>query len=87
LKFLEFGSEFALELVENRDQLDNSADYRKDAFAARYTHLFLNQISSLVDESDFYLQGVFCYACEQHIVLTPTRRSFILQQTKEAITQ
>lgn len=88
IKFLEFGSEFALELVENRDQLGNSKDYEKDAFfiADRYTHLFLNQISSLLNESDFYLlQGIFRYACKQGISISSERIKIILQQVKQSI--
>jgi len=64
MKFLEMGSEFALELIENKDKLGRSPDYKKNAneYADRYTHLFLNQISSLVNEVDFDLsQGIFRY--------------------------
>ena len=62
MKFLQTGSEFALELIENRDRLGGSQNYKKDAhyYADRYTHLFLDQISSLVNENDFDLsQGIF----------------------------
>lgn len=44
--FLEFGSEFALELIENKDKLGNSIEYKKEIsyYADRYTHLFLNRM-------------------------------------------
>jgi len=61
VSLLEFGSELALELVENKDKLGISDEYKKNVmfYADRYTHLFLNQISSLLDEVDFYLmEGV-----------------------------
>ena len=64
MKFMEMGSELALELIENKDKLGRSPDYKKNAneYADRYTHLFLNQISSLVNEVDFDLsQGIFRY--------------------------
>lgn len=64
IKFMELGSEFALELVENKDRLGKSSEYKKDAFnyADRYTHLFLNQIESLINEVDFNLcEGIFRY--------------------------
>ena len=90
MKFLEFGSEFALELIENKNQLGTSVNYRKNAFsfADRYTHLFLNQISSILNEADFYLEeGIFRYACGLGISLTSNRRNNILQQTKQRIKQ
>jgi len=61
VKFLEMGSEFALALVENKDKLGKNDEYKRSAFgyADRYTHLFLNQISSLVDEVSFDLQEGF----------------------------
>jgi len=65
IRFLELGSEFALELVENKDKLGKSDEYKKNAvdYADRYTHCFLNQISSLVDEANFNLtEGVFRFA-------------------------
>ncbi len=74
MKFLEIGSEFALELIENKDKLGRSPDYKKNAdeYADRYTHLFLNQISSLVNEVDFDLsQGIFRYGYETLQSRTP----------------
>jgi hypothetical protein len=61
MKFLQMGSEFALELVDNKNKLGNSKEYKKSAvhYADRYTHLFLNQISSLLDEVDFDLKEGF----------------------------
>ena len=62
MKFLEMGSEFALELVTNKEKLGKSNEYKRSAsqYADRYTHLFLNQMSSLLDEVDFDLQEGFC---------------------------
>ena len=88
VQFLNFGSEFALELVENRNQLGNSTDYRKDVFgfADRYTHLFLIQISSLLNEVDFYLlQGISRFAAQEHIELSDAKRSTILRILKQII--
>lgn len=62
IKFMEFGSEFALELIENKDKLGKSREYKGDAFfyADRYTHLFLNQVGSIINEVYFDLgQGIF----------------------------
>ena len=58
MKFMELGSEFALDLIENEEKLGCSEEYRRNAssYADRYTHLFLNQISTLVNEVDFHLQ-------------------------------
>ena len=64
MQFLQMGSEFALELVENKENLGHCEEYKKSAYhyADRYTHLFLDQIGSLVNEVNFDLsQGMFRY--------------------------
>ena len=67
IKFMELGSEFALELIENKDKLGISPEYKKNVYyyADRYTHLFLNQIETLLralgyDEVIFNLNQGFC---------------------------
>lgn len=88
IRFLELGAEFALELVENKDTLGKSDEYKKSAFAYadRYTHLFLNQISSVVDEADFYLkEGVFRYAHGTMKSLAKEKINSIVEQTKQKI--
>jgi len=88
VSFLEFGAEFALELIENKDRLGNSNEYKRNVFfyADRYTHLFLNQISSLLDEADFYLlQGVFRYACQKGKTLSPSEVRAIVEKIKQEI--
>jgi len=85
---LELGAEFALELIENKSMLGNSDEYKRDAFfyADRYTHLFLNQISSLLDEADFYLlQGVFRYALQKGKTLSPEETRAIVEEVKQEI--
>ena len=88
VELLEFGSEFALELVENKDKLGTSEEYRKNAFdfADRYTHLFLNQISSLLNEADFYLdQGIFRHLLTRGIQLPLQQIQEIREKIKHNI--
>lgn len=88
IRFLELGSEFALELIENKEKLGNSDEYKKDAFfyADRYTHLFLNQITSLVDEPDFYLtQGIFRFACQIGKGISGSKMNSLVDGTKQKI--
>lgn len=88
VSFLEFGAEFALELIANKNRLGSSNEYRKDihSYADRYTHLFLNQISSLLDEADFNLQeGVFRYARQKGKILSPEKRKVIVEKVKQVI--
>lgn len=56
MKFLNLGSDFALELIKNKNKLGKTPIYLKDVsyYADRYCHLFLNQIGSLTDEAIFY---------------------------------
>lgn len=72
IKFMELGSEFALELIENKYRLGKSPEYKKNTFdyADRYTHLFLNQISTLLNEANFteadfdLIEGIFRYGLQ-----------------------
>ena len=67
IKFMELGSEFALELIENKYKLGKSVEFKQDVFsyADRYTHLFLNQIGTLLNEVDFDLcEGIFRYGLQ-----------------------
>jgi len=86
--FLEFGAEFALELIQNKDNLGKNNNYKKDAFffADRYTYLFLNQISSLVNEADFnLLEGVFRYACQHGKILPSEKVKDLTERIKQDI--
>jgi hypothetical protein len=64
LRFLELGSEFALELTENRAQFGRGNHYKRDPafYADKCIHYFLNQIEPLLievngfGEADFELQ-------------------------------
>jgi hypothetical protein len=88
IRFLEFGAEFALDLAENKDKLGKSDEYKKNAFsyADRYTHLFLNQISSLVNEVDFDLkEGIFRYACQIGKTLSRDSIHSIIERTKQQV--
>jgi len=88
IKFMEFGAEFALELVENRSKLGKSNEYKKDAsfYADRYTHLFLNQIGSLIDEAEFDLnEGIFRYAYRIGKNLSHNSIASIAQKTKQLV--
>ena len=60
VKILQFGSETAMELIKNKDEIGKK-DYKKDIFsyADRYTHLFLNPLTLSMplpfNEISFYL--------------------------------
>mgnify|MGYP005634972143 CR=1 FL=1 len=56
-KMLNFGSEIALKLIKKRENMGRSNEFKMplDVYVDRYDHLFLNQISPLVDELYFYL--------------------------------
>jgi hypothetical protein len=73
MEFLQYGSELAIELIENKESLGVGDNYKKNGsfFADRYTHLFLNQLESLliekdgVDEANFEMcEGIFRYAVQ-----------------------
>ena len=88
MRFLEVGAEFALGLVENKNKLGKSDEYKRDAFfyADRYTHLFLNQIGSLLDEPDFYLtQGISRFSCQIGKELSSNKIRSIVEKTKQKI--
>jgi hypothetical protein len=59
IDMLRFASDTALKLIEDRDKLGRTEDYRKDInfYADRYVHLFLNMIGTIpsFDEADFLL--------------------------------
>jgi hypothetical protein len=58
MKMLEQGSEIALELIENREKVGASDEYSADilVYADRHVHLFLNQMSTYINEVDFCLR-------------------------------
>ncbi len=63
IKILQLGSEIAMKMVEDKSQIGYTQQYRRQLpfYLDRYTHLFLNQVSTLLEEyglteSDFYLQ-------------------------------
>ncbi len=63
-KILNFGSEIALELIMNVKIMEKSNWFKTslDVYVDRYVHLFLNQVSPLINELDFYLlQLVYRY--------------------------
>jgi hypothetical protein len=73
IEFLCYGSEFALELTENKNNIGAGNDFKKNSFffADRYTHLFLNQLEPLlvekddIDEAHFEMcEGIFRYAVQ-----------------------
>jgi len=73
IEFLQYGSEFAMELIEKKESLGVANDYKKSGyfFADRYTHLFLNQLEPLliekdgVDEAHFEMcEGIFRYVIQ-----------------------
>ncbi|AFZ70435.1 hypothetical protein Calag_0690 [Caldisphaera lagunensis DSM 15908] len=72
MKMLEFGSEIALELIRNKDLLESdeySAQYPGsiDLYADRYVHLFLNQLSYFIKESEFLMKQLpFRYYVEKY---------------------
>jgi hypothetical protein len=73
IEFLQFGSEFAMELMEKKESLGLDNEYKKSAyfFADRYIHLFLNQLEPLLIEKDgvgethfLMCEGVYRYALQ-----------------------
>ncbi len=63
IKFMQLGSELALELVANRRRLGSSEEFRSPVvyYADRWCHLFMNQIHALmatagIDEGQFFLR-------------------------------
>ncbi len=72
MNILEFGSETALELIRNKDLLESdeySAQYPGsiDLYSDRYVHLFLNQLSYFIKESEFLMKQLpFRYYIEKN---------------------
>ena len=54
IEFLQYGSEFAMELMEKKESLGLGNEYKKSGyfFADCYVHLFLNQLEPLLIEKD-----------------------------------
>ena len=54
---LNFGAETALKLIKEHKNMGRSEKFRMplDVYVDRYVHLFLNQMSLLIDEPWFYL--------------------------------
>lgn len=80
MKFLQLGSEVALELIENENMLGKSDDYKLSLFryAERYVHCFLDTIYSTEEEVNFYLQNAIQRLC--HLV---TKQQFDKEHEKE----
>jgi hypothetical protein len=73
VEFLNFGSEFAMELMEKKESLGLDNEYRKSGyfFADCYIHMFLNQLEPLLIEKDgvgevhfLMCEGVYRYALQ-----------------------
>jgi hypothetical protein len=73
VEFLNFGSEFAMELMEKKESLGVGNEYKKGGyfFADLYIHLFLNQLEPLLIEKDgvgethfLMCEGVYRYALQ-----------------------
>ena len=65
MKFLQFGSEVALELIENENILGKSTDYKLNMmdYAERHIHCFLNDIFTSEEEVYFYLENTIQRLC------------------------
>jgi hypothetical protein len=73
VELLQFGSEFAMELMDKKESLGVGNEYKKSGyfFADRYVHLFLNQLEPLLIEKDgvgeahfVMCEGVYRYALQ-----------------------
>jgi len=82
IKFLNLGSEVALNLIKNQEKLGKSEEYRKPIsfYADRYVHCFLNQLRTLIDEINFYL----CEAI-QRISYRETKEQFAEEELRNLI--
>jgi len=82
VKMLKFGSEVALELIKNEDKLGRSEEYKKPVkvYADRYVHCFLDQLSTLVNEIDFYLEQAI-----QRISYATASKMFLEQDLMDLI--